>query len=557
MATVTTVTFSEADKGEERRLGGAPGDLESSQITLTEDHIPLSRTRLWFVVVTLSFGSFLTMLDQSILGSALPAITNQFGELSAIAWVSAAYMLTFTALQSIFSKVSEIFGRLPVLIISLAVFCVGSAICGASVDMDMLIAGRAVAGCGGCGIATMMQVLLIDLLPLRKRATYMGFLNFTSMVAVVSGPLIGGAITDHWLWRWCFYINLPICAVIAVICMLTIRVKTPEGTAKEKLARTDFAGAGLLLTGLVLFILGLNWGGKDFAWNSAAVIVSLVLSAVLLGVFGFVEHRYAREPIIPMRMFTSWALTPALLSQFFLGAGITFTVLYLPVYFTVVFGASSTTAGLYLLPYLIGMMLFGLVMGPIVSRFDLYRPFIWLGMLAMTVSAGVLNIVQPETRLVVLLAITGVFGIGSGFVLLPLMVATQAACRPQDTGTAATLALLLRNLGSIVGIAIVGTLFNNTLIGKITMLATDFPDYSELIFNAVDDATVVWQTDIPTQVHTGIIACFVDALKATFIANAPFVGMAFLLSLFIKHRSLGVRKATPSTPTNSMGEQHQ
>ncbi|KAJ2172331.1 hypothetical protein GGH16_002396, partial [Coemansia sp. RSA 560] len=321
----------------------------------------------------------------------------------------------------------------------------------------------------------MVQLILIDLLPLRKRATYMSYMSFTSTLAVVAGPLIGGAIADHWVWRWCFYINIPICAVIGLVCIISIHLEEQVGTAREKLARIDFAGAFLLLTGLVLLILALNWGGKSFEWKSAAVIVTLVLSIILLGLFIYVENSYAKEPIIPMRMFTSRMLTPALISQFFLGAGITFTVLYLPVYFTVVHNASSTTAGLYMLPYLVGMMATALVMGPLVSRFNVYRPYIWAGLGLMTVAAGLLNIVQPNTKLVVVLVLIGLFGVGSGIGMLPLMVAVQASCQPRDTGTASTLALLMRNIGSIVGIAIVGSIFNNTLINKLTAVAVDYP----------------------------------------------------------------------------------
>ncbi|KAJ2731563.1 hypothetical protein H4R23_003044 [Coemansia sp. Cherry 401B] len=252
-----------------------------------------------------------------------------------------------------------------------------------------------------------------------------------------------------------------------------------------------------------------------------------------------------------MRMFTSRTLTPALVSQFFLGAGITFTVLYLPVYFTTVHNATSTVAGLYMLPYLVGMMATGLIMGPLVTRFNTYRPYIWAGLGIMAVAAGLLNIVRPDTKLVVVLVLIGIFGVGSGIGMLPLMVAVQALCRPQDTGAASTLALLLRNVGSIVGIAVVGSIFNNTLINRLTALAVEFPDFSTQIFHAINDATIVWTDAVSTEVHNRIIDGYVDALKTTFVANAPFVGVAFLLSLLIKHRSLGHRAASGSKQPRS------
>ncbi|KAJ2821137.1 hypothetical protein GGI24_004301, partial [Coemansia furcata] len=452
VATVTTIRFDESEKDtvtSSTAMGGSDSQdlhLKASQATLTEgpaapaamhEPPPITRVRLLAVMCALSLAAFLSMLDQSILSSALPAITNQFGELSSIAWVSAAYMLTFTALQPILSKLSEIVGRLPVLLASLAFFSAGSAICGASANMNMLIAGRAIAGCGGCGISTMVQLILIDMLPLRERSTYMSFMSMASTAAVVSGPIIGGAITDHWVWRWCFYLNLPICGVIAAISFLSVSKKAATGTAREKLARIDFAGAFTLMAGLVLFILSLNWGGKTFPWRSAAVITPLILSFLLFGAFVFIETKVAREPIITMRMFTSRTLTPVLVSQFFLGAGVIFTVLYLSVYFTVVHNASSTKAGLYLLPYFIGMMVSALFMGPLVTRLDMYRPFIWVGLATMAISAALLNIINHDTKLIVVLVLIGLFGIGSGVGIMPLMVATQASCdTPQDVGTA-------------------------------------------------------------------------------------------------------------------------
>ncbi|KAJ2734172.1 hypothetical protein IW152_002511 [Coemansia sp. BCRC 34962] len=564
-ATVTTIRFNEPEKTAATLAMGASNSrdlsLKASQATLTEgpaapaamhEPPPITRIRLLAVMCALSLAAFLSMLDQSILSSALPAITNQFGELSSIAWVSAAYMLTFTALQPILSKISEIVGRLPVLLASLGFFSGGSAICGAAVNMNMLIAGRAIAGCGGCGISTMVQLILIDMLPLRERSTYLSFMSMASTAAVVSGPIIGGAITDHWIWRWCFYLNLPICAVIAAISFLAVGAKAEKGTAKEKLARIDFAGAFTLLAGLVLFILSLNWGGKTYPWRSAAVIVPLILSFLLFFVFVYIETKVAREPIITMRMFTSPTLTPVLVSQFFLGAGVIFTVLYLSVYFTVVHNASSTKAGLYLLPYFIGMMVSSLFMGPLVTRFDMYRPFIWVGLATMAISAALLNIINHDTKLIVVLVLIGIFGIGSGVGIMPLMVATQASCdNPRDVGTASILSLLLRNLGSIVGIAIVGSIFNNSLVGSMTRTAARFPEYTAQILGSLNDATVAWSSSLPADVHYEIIEGYIKALKATFIANAPFVGIAFALTLLMKHRSLGKRAPPTSQKASS------
>ncbi|ORX66743.1 MFS general substrate transporter [Linderina pennispora] len=505
-----------------------------------DSHKP-TLARLVAIMVSLSLASFLAGLDTSILGSALPAISNSFDGLSQVAWISAAYILTFTSLQPIVSKVSEIFGRLPVLVAALLVFCAGSAVCGAASSVTMLIAGRALAGMGGCGLVTMVQVVIIDVLPLRERGIYMSFTNLASTAAVAAGPLMGGAITDHWLWRWCFYLNIPICALILVVSILSVRTAPAQGTVRDKLKRVDLPGALLLLAGLVLLILGLNWGGKDYSWKSPAVITTLVLGPLLLVGFVCVERWVAKEPIIHLRLFTSHSTLPILVAQFFLGIGIIFTTFYMPIYFTVVRGTSSTIAGVYILPYLVGMLATGLVMGQIIARFNTYRPFIWTGLAGMTIVSGLFSLITSSTSIAVVLVLMGAFGVFSGMGLMPLMIAIQATCLPKDAGMAATLALFLRNIGQIVGIAINGAVLNNQLVKHLGKIALEFPMHADTVRSALDNGSLAWNSGLPEDVKVAIREAYAKSLKATYAANAPFVGIAFLLCLLIKHKSLGNR----------------
>ncbi|KAJ1952127.1 hypothetical protein EC988_003717 [Linderina pennispora] len=517
-------------------------DLKATITEAVEDdsHKP-TLARLVAIMVSLSLASFLAGLDTSILGSALPAISNSFDGLSQVAWISAAYILTFTSLQPIVSKVSEIFGRLPVLVAALLVFCAGSAVCGAASSVTMLIAGRALAGMGGCGLVTMVQVIIIDVLPLRERGIYMSFTNLASTAAVAAGPLMGGAITDHWLWRWCFYLNIPICALILVVSILSVRTAPAQGTVRDKLKRVDLPGALLLLAGLVLLILGLNWGGKDYSWKSPAVIATLVLGPLLLVGFVCVERWVAKEPIIHLRLFTSHSTLPILVAQFFLGIGIIFTTFYMPIYFTVVRGTSSTIAGVYILPYLVGMLATGLVMGQIIARFNTYRPFIWTGLAGMTIVSGLFSLIASSTSIAVVLVLMGAFGVFSGMGLMPLMIAIQATCLPKDAGMAATLALFLRNIGQIVGIAINGAVLNNQLVKHLGKIALEFPMYADTVRSALDNGSLAWKSGLPEEVKVAIREAYAKSLKATYAANAPFVGIAFLLCLLIKHKSLGNR----------------
>ncbi|KAJ1669585.1 hypothetical protein EV182_008689, partial [Spiromyces aspiralis] len=180
------------------------------------------------------------------------------------------------AFQPLYGKLSDIFGRLQLLMFSLGIFLIGSALCGAAQSMIWLIIARGLTGVGGAGILTLAVVVIGDITDLRSRGKYLGFFSMAWAVAHSIGPLLGGTFADKITWRWCFYINLPIGAVAAVTSLLFIRIPVERGTWIQKLKRVDFLGSFIIVASLILILLALSWGGKTYAWNSAVVIALLV-----------------------------------------------------------------------------------------------------------------------------------------------------------------------------------------------------------------------------------------------------------------------------------------
>ncbi|KAJ1676947.1 hypothetical protein EV182_007189, partial [Spiromyces aspiralis] len=307
-------------------------------------------------------------------------------------WVPSAYLLTLAAFQPIYGKISDVFGRKPILLLAIITFLVGSILCGVAKNMTWLILARGLAGAGGAGIPAVTMVIVSDLVPLEKRANYFALVSIIICVSSIAGPLLGGLFTDRLSWRWCFFFNIPTCCVILVLIMLLLRLPKPPGKWKDKFARLDIGGVVIFLSMMVLLLLGLNWGGREHPWRSALIIAILCAGGVLILAFIVYEHRIPKEPIIPMAIFrtrNAWIL----LTIYGLIGTVFFTlVFFMPMYFTIVENASATRSGLYLIALLVPLAVGSTVLGRAISRWGLKRLYVQLGTLLVVVGTGLATI---------------------------------------------------------------------------------------------------------------------------------------------------------------------
>ncbi|CAO3636332.1 unnamed protein product [Mucor fragilis] len=516
-------------------------DLEQMEPKGLDEHAEKKRLKkekvgriLTFIGLQVSL--FLAALDNTIVATALPKIGSDFNQMSIVAWVATAYILTFDAFQPLFSKFSDIFGRKWILMFGIGVFLFGSVLCGASKTMIMLIVGRAIAGIGAAGIFSMVFVIFSDLVPLEQRGTYQGIINAVFALSSVCGPLIGGSLTDYVSWRWNFYINLPIGAVAMLVLFFFLRLPTPQGKLMDKLKRVDYAGTVIVLAFATLFLLALNFGGQEFPWKSAAVIVPLVLSILLIGLLVLVEKKFAKEPIMPPRLFTNRSVVSVILTNWFFGMTFFSAVYYLPIYFQVVRNDSAMWSGIRLIPMQMVLTVLSTIVGVSISKTGIYRPLICVGMALLTMWIGLFSLFKEDTPFSEIYGITIIGGAGLGFLFSSTIIALQASVEPKDIAVVTGLGNFARILGGALGVAISSAVLNS-------QLTQELPKYLPM-----EEAAKVIQSSeyvnhgLPAEYLETTLRVYVESLQLIWYVLIPMAGLGFISSLFVKHHSIRSHK---------------
>ena len=219
-------------------------------------------------------------------------------------WAGTSYLLTRAVFQPVIAALSDIFGRRELLLPSIALFTLGSIACGVAQNFTIMLAGRCVQGIGGGGIITLAQVIFADIVPLRQRPKFFTLVLVAWAIGSVLGPFIGGTFVEKATWRWVFWINLPFCAAGLIMTLLFINLRTEKTSLKSKLLRIDWVGGFLFISGLTSFLIGVSWGGVQFAWSNFRTILPIALGVYGVGAALVWERYIAREPFIRRRSLT-------------------------------------------------------------------------------------------------------------------------------------------------------------------------------------------------------------------------------------------------------------
>ncbi|CRY78602.1 drug resistance transporter, EmrB/QacA subfamily [Nocardia farcinica] len=286
----------------------------------------MSRARINVVFGTIVLGMLMAALDQTIVSTALPTIVADLGGAGHMAWVVTAYLLAEAVATALAGKLGDLFGRKLVFQLSGLIFIAGSMLAGLANGMLLLILARGVQGIGAGGLMVTSMALIADIIPLRERGKYQGALGAVFGVTTVVGPTLGGLFTDHAGWRWCFYVNVPLAILMILVAARTI----PRVRAAAR-PIVDYAGIGLVALGVSCLILGLEWGGQEYAWGSWQILGLFAAAVVLLAGFVAVESR-AAEPMLPMRLFRSNVFTVCSILSFIVGFAMLGAMTYLPAY---------------------------------------------------------------------------------------------------------------------------------------------------------------------------------------------------------------------------------
>lgn len=308
-------------------------ELTTTPDTGEDDRVYPTGPKLILIIFALCMGDFLVALDQTIIAPALGTITAEFRSVGDIGWYGAAYLLSTTCLQPTYGTVYRVFDIKTTYLFAVVMFEVGSLVCATAPSSNVFIVGRAVAGMGTAGMFAGSAVIVSYTLPLRKRSVAFGLIGGIYGIASVAGPLLGGAFSDHVTWRWCFYINLPIggVAIVAIVFFLHVnRVNNPEKLGlRTRLGELDFIGTAALIPAVIMLLLALQWGGTDYAWNSAQIIGLFCGFGVLTIIFVGIQLWKGDKGTLPPRLFKNRDVLCAMGFAFFFGAGYFSLVYYL------------------------------------------------------------------------------------------------------------------------------------------------------------------------------------------------------------------------------------
>jgi EmrB/QacA subfamily drug resistance transporter len=317
----------------------------------------LTHRQILVVIGGLMLGMLLAVLDQTIVGTALPTIVGELGGLDHYSWVVTAYLLSSTASTPLYGKISDLYGRKPIFQFAIVVFLVGSLLAGASQEMWQLIATRAVQGLGAGGLMAMALAIIGDIIPPRERGRYQGYFGAVFAVASVAGPLLGGFFVDQLSWRWVFYINLPVGIVALVVTSAVLRIPL-----RRREHAIDYVGAALLVAGVSALLL-VTVQGHEWGWHAGLTVGLAVGAVVTLTAFTWWESRH-HEPILPLRLFGNRVFTVGNSVSFIVGLVMFGAIIYLPLYLQIVDGVSPTVSGLRLLPLMVGVLVASITSGP-------------------------------------------------------------------------------------------------------------------------------------------------------------------------------------------------
>ncbi|MFG2960273.1 MDR family MFS transporter [Streptomyces sp. NPDC048291] len=407
------------------------------------------------VMLALMVAMMLAMLDNMIVGTAMPTIVGELGGLEHLSWVVTAYTLATAASTPLWGKLGDMYGRKGAFMTSIVIFLIGSALSGMAQDMGQLIGFRAVQGLGAGGLMVGVMAIIGDLVPPRERGKYQGMMAGVMALAMIGGPLVGGTITDNWGWRWAFYINLPL-GVVALAAISAV-LHLPKKRSKT---RIDYLGAGLLTLGITSIVLVTTWGGSQYAWTSARIMELIAIGVVALVGFVFWQTK-AAEPVLPLHIFRSRNFTLMSIIGFIVGFVMFGATLFLPLYQQSVQGASATNSGLLLLPMLGAMLVTSMVAGRVTTNTGRYKIFPLAGGVLLTIGLYLLSTMDTDTTRFMSGVYMAVVGLGMGCLMQITMLVAQNSVEMKDMGVASSSTTLFRTLGSSFGVAIMGAIFNN------------------------------------------------------------------------------------------------
>ncbi|BGO95553.1 hypothetical protein NBRC10512_007811 [Rhodotorula toruloides] len=536
----------------------SPAEPGRAASTLVEslDGAPKSAKKplsFWLIFVALCFSMFLSALDVTAVSTVLPNMAKDFKSAD-YSWIGSAYALTSTALIPWTGGLANIFGRRPVLVAALLLFALGSALTGAAQSMAMAIAGRSIQGIGGGAILTMAEIIVIDLVPLAERGSYMGILGAVWAIASVAGPPIGGGLATAGAWRWLFYrafsrdvlssndelmdrsrkVNLPLTGLAFALVVVFLDIKAPQTTLKEKLEQMDYANV-IFVAGATALILGLTWGGSAYPWSSYHVLAPLILGIFGLVVFFVVEARFVKYPTVPFNILGHPTALVGYVTTFLHSICVLAVIYFLPTaYFQASKSVSPIRAGIDLFPICFTIAPFAILTGASVTILGKYKAQNVIAWGFMVVGFGLMTLLKWDSKTGMWAGFPILFGIGAGGLYAGLNFPVLAPIAVSQQPLAMAFFGFIRSLGQVFGIAIGSTILQNRLAQTLPA------EFLEQVGGRGDEAfaAIPGIKDLPEPLRTAVKTSFASSTRTIWFFCLGITCAGLLISLLMKDLAL-------------------
>ncbi|XP_014554348.1 hypothetical protein COCVIDRAFT_39781 [Bipolaris victoriae FI3] len=505
------------------------------------DVVRLPRITFFVLICGVCLANFVVALDTNIIATALPSITSTFGTIQQVGWYGSAYMLAISAVQPSFGRCYTVFSVKPVFCVAIATFELGSVLCAAADSSAMFIAGRAVAGAGAAGVFAGSMTIVTRTVPLETRSFYIAIVSSMFGISSILGPTVGGALTDGVSWRMCFWVNLPIGAIVIATVLIFFRSEVSpmdedsgtKVTILDRILDLDILGALLIVGGVSALFMALEWGGSVYPWSDSRVWGCLLTFSLVLLAFSVQQFLRGERATMPSRVISHRSVLACYIFAFMLNVGAYVHMYYMPIYFQAVKGKSATTSGVLLVPYLVSNITMSLFTSLLIAKVGYVSPFMITSAACFTIGSGILFTLRVDTSLAQSIGYQILAGGSAGLAVQVPFVAVQALLDPSDAQIGVGLAIFANSLGGAMSTSIAQNIFSNSLARNLAQYAPGI-DPQQIINTGVTEL----RQKFPVNSMAGILEAYVSSIDDSFILPISVGGVAFLASLFVEWKSI-------------------